>query len=212
MKSTKRPGSSMFIATVESSSESVGDPATICWKRVRTLRCSASTSEPLGGMDSDTGSTRHRIKGVNWVNSVSRTRSRPSAKTKRLWLGILTTLWTTASVPTVYRSVGWGESTRASRCATTTMVLSSPKELINWTELSRPTVKGKTAWGKRTVSRTGRIGSERSSWGESLIFGVRSGRDGCAMFLLECNSLKFLDDDVLRKDSASLVGSPQGVG
>jgi hypothetical protein len=45
MKSTSRPGSSMFIATVESSSESVGEPATICWNKVSTLRCSASISE-----------------------------------------------------------------------------------------------------------------------------------------------------------------------
>src|SRR5438105_3827108 len=52
MKSTRRPGSSTFIATVESSSERVGDPATICWNRVSTLRCNASTSELLGGTDS----------------------------------------------------------------------------------------------------------------------------------------------------------------
>ena len=38
MKSTNRPGSSMFIATVDSSSDSVGEPATICWNKVRTFR------------------------------------------------------------------------------------------------------------------------------------------------------------------------------
>src|SRR5579864_61614 len=103
------------------------------------------------------------MNGVSCVNSASFTLSRPSANTNRLWFGIFTTLWTTASVPTLYRSVGCGVSTRASRCATTTMVLSSPSELISWTELSRPTVSGSTACGKRTVSRTGKTGSERLS-------------------------------------------------
>ena len=102
MKSTSRPGSSMFMATVESSSDKVGEPATICWNRVRTLRCSASTSELLRrNRLPATDSTRPRMKGVSCVNSASRTRSRPSAKTNRLWFGILTTLWTTARVPTV---------------------------------------------------------------------------------------------------------------
>ncbi len=58
MKSTRRPGSSMFMATVESSSDKVGEPATICWNSVRTLRCSASTSELFGGIASGTESTR----------------------------------------------------------------------------------------------------------------------------------------------------------
>ena len=44
MKSTNRPGSSIFIATVESSSDKVGEPATICWNSVSTLRCRASIS------------------------------------------------------------------------------------------------------------------------------------------------------------------------
>ena len=48
------------------------------------------------------------MNGVSCVNSVSLTRSRPSAKTNRLWFGIFTTLCTTARVPTVYRSVGCG--------------------------------------------------------------------------------------------------------
>ena len=91
-KSTKRPGSSIFMATVESSSDSVGDPATICWNNVSTLRWRASISELGDGAVSGTGETRARIKGVSCVNSVSCTRSKPSAKTKRLWLGILTTL------------------------------------------------------------------------------------------------------------------------
>src|SRR5208282_3830209 len=50
IKSTSRPGSSMLVATVESSSDSVGEPATICWNKVSTLRCSASTSESLSGI------------------------------------------------------------------------------------------------------------------------------------------------------------------
>ena len=101
MKSTRRPGSSMFRATVESSSDSVGEPATICWNSVSTLRCRASISELSGGAAFGMGDTRARMNGDNCVNSPRRTRSRPSANTKRLWLGILTTLWTTADVPTV---------------------------------------------------------------------------------------------------------------
>src|SRR2546429_5877604 len=94
------------------------------------------------------------------------------------------------------RSAGWGVSTRASRCATTTIVLSSPRELINWTELSRPTVSGRTAWGNSTVSRTGRIGNERSS-GSFGSFGcmLRSERDFSGISLLECVVLKFDDVD-----------------
>ncbi len=164
MKSTRRPGSSMFKATVESSSESVGEPETICWNSVSTLRCRASISELSGCVASGIGETFARMNGANWVNSPRRTRSSPSANTKRLWLGILTTLWTTADVPTVYRSLAWGLSTRASRCATTTMVLSSPRELMSWTELSRPTVRGRTACGNRTVSRTGSTGKARTSF------------------------------------------------
>ncbi len=106
MKSTSRPGSSIFIATVESSSESVGEPATICWNNVSTLRCSASISAVFGGTVSAIEVNPARINGVNWVNSVNFTRSKPSANTNRLWLGIFTTLCTTASVPTLYRSLG----------------------------------------------------------------------------------------------------------
>ena len=54
MKSTRRPGSSMFIAMVCSSSESVGEAVTICWNWAITFRCSASSSallpEPTSGM------------------------------------------------------------------------------------------------------------------------------------------------------------------
>src|SRR5438067_2157532 len=120
----------------------------------------------------------------------------PSVKTNRLWFGILTTLCTVASVPMLNRSTGCGESTRASRCATTTIVLSSPRELISCTELSRPTVSGRTAWGNSTVSRTGRIGNDRSS-GSFGSFGcmLRSERDFSGISLLECVVLKFDDVD-----------------
>ncbi len=40
----------MFIATVESSSDSVGEPATICWNSVSTLRCRASISDVATGV------------------------------------------------------------------------------------------------------------------------------------------------------------------
>src|SRR5947208_14023935 len=76
------------------------------------------------------------------------------------------------------------------------MVLSSPRELINCTELSRPTVSGRTAWGNSTVSRTGRIGNDRSS-GSFGSFGcmLRSERDFSGISLLECVVLTFDDVD-----------------
>ena len=70
MKSTRRPGSSIFIAMVDSSSDRVGEPATICWNSVRTLRCKASISAFFGGTISGTVSTVARMNGVSWVNSV----------------------------------------------------------------------------------------------------------------------------------------------
>src|SRR6266513_3586636 len=94
------------------------------------------------------------------------------------------------------RSTGCGASTRASRCATTTIVLSSPRELISCTEPSRPTVSGRTACVNSTVSRTGRIGNDRSS-GSFGSFGcmLRSERDFSGISLLECVVLKFDDVD-----------------
>ena len=81
------------MATVESSSDSVGDPATICWNSVRTLRCNASISEVEGGVV-PSGRVEYvaLMNGVSCVNSPNFTRSRPSANTNRLWLGIFTTL------------------------------------------------------------------------------------------------------------------------
>ncbi len=68
------------------------------------------------------------MNGSNCENSPSLTRSVPSVKTNRLWLGILTTLCTVARVPIACKSLGCGASMRASRCATTTMVFSSPSD------------------------------------------------------------------------------------
>src|SRR6478752_1680688 len=70
-KSTSLPGSSILMATVCSSSESVGEPATICWNRVRTLRCNASISGDDSGSASGIGSTLARRNGVSWVKSCS---------------------------------------------------------------------------------------------------------------------------------------------
>ncbi len=44
MKSARRPGSSMLMAMVCRSSESVGEEVTICWNWLTTLRCMASIS------------------------------------------------------------------------------------------------------------------------------------------------------------------------
>jgi hypothetical protein len=145
MKSTIRPGSSIFPATVDSSSDSVGEPATICWNSVSTLRCRASISEFFG----------HRHFGNRFHRRVHERRQlgvfghldalQALGKDEQALVGHRTTLCTTARLPTANRSVGCGVSTRASRWATTTMVLSSPSELISCTELSRPTVSGSTA-------------------------------------------------------------------
>src|ERR1700751_3893747 len=79
------------------------------------------------------------------------------------------------------------------------MVLSSPRELISCTELSRPTVSGRTAWGNSTVSRTGRIGNDRSS-GSFGSFGCMLGseRDFSGIFLLEWLVLKFDETDAAK--------------
>src|SRR6267142_1571734 len=48
-KSTSLPGSSMLMATVWSSSDNVGEPATICWNRVRNrLHVGAEERRELG--------------------------------------------------------------------------------------------------------------------------------------------------------------------
>ncbi len=101
------------------------------------------------------------MNGVVCANSPSRTRSLPSVNTNRLWFGIFTTLCTVARVPIWCRSAASGVSCRASRCATTRIVFSSPSDWISWIELSRPTVSGSTAWGNSTVSRTGNTGTGR---------------------------------------------------
>ncbi len=159
MKSTSRPGVSMFSAMVCNSSLSVGDCWTIAWNCCSTLRCNASSSGWCGGSTSSRTSAVATRYGCSCENSPSVTRSVPSAKTNRLWFGIFTILCTVASVPTLWRSDGCGLSTLASRCATTTMVFSSPRDWMSWMDDSRPTVRGRTACGNRTVSRTGRIGS-----------------------------------------------------
>ena len=79
----------MFPATVDSSSDNVGEPATICWNSVSTLRCKASISEFFGTGCSGIDSTVARMNGVSCAYSVTFTRSSPSAKTNRLWFGML---------------------------------------------------------------------------------------------------------------------------
>src|ERR1039458_6978298 len=107
-----------------------------------------------------------------------------------------TTLCTVASVPTVCRSAGLGESSRGSSCAVTTIARSSPSDSINWMELSRPTVNGSTAWGNRTVSRTGRTGILRTP-GESFPDGFL-GAGGMEGWLgIECPRINFPSLDSL---------------
>ena len=151
----------MLIAIVCKSSESVGDEPTICWNWLTTLRCNASVSGDATGSISSTVSHSAVMNGAICENSPSRTRSLPSVNTNKLWFGIFTTLCTVARVPMWCRSAASGASCRASRCATTRIVFSSPSDWINRIELSRPTVSGSTAWGNSTVSRTGSTGIAR---------------------------------------------------
>ena len=113
-KSTSRLGSSMLAAIVRSSSESVCDSLTICWNWLITLRTSASALDVAACSVSSRTSTSATMKGSVCVKRTSRTRSVPSVKTKRLWLGMRTTLCTVASVPTTCRSAGLGASWRGS--------------------------------------------------------------------------------------------------
>ena len=171
MKSASRTGSSMFKATVCRSSESCGDRATTSRKSSRAFRSRAESSVSRGPMRLVTDSTFARKNGLIDTTDVIRMRSRPSTKTTRLPLGILTVLWSLAIVPTRWRSTSVGSSTRGSSCATTAKRRSSPcKEFSKARELSRPTVNGRTPPGKRTVSRTGNTGSS----GGTIIFSVFS--------------------------------------
>ncbi len=197
IKSASRPGSSMLIAIVCRSSDSVGDELTICWNWLTTFRCSASVSGVAGGSISSTVSHSAVINGVIWANSPSRTRSLPSVNTNRLWLGIFTTLCTVARVPMWCRSAACGESWRASRCATTRMVFSSPRDWISWMELSRPTVSGSTACGKSTVSRTGRTGigcfapAISGSSGDFVVGFMTLTKSPAIDLILECTYIRF---------------------
>ena len=74
-KSMRREGSSILAAMVRSSSERVGDSATICWNWETTLRISASKPEvSAGGSISSSGSISATMKGSVWVKRTSRTR------------------------------------------------------------------------------------------------------------------------------------------
>ena len=79
----------MFIATVDSSSESVGEPATICWNSVRMFRCNASTSALLGGITSAIVVTVAFMNGASWVYSSSAHALQPLGKDKQALVGHL---------------------------------------------------------------------------------------------------------------------------
>src|SRR5689334_16029990 len=77
------------------------------------------------------------------------------------------------AVPTVNRSACEGSSTAASRCVNTAISLPfAIASSMRRTELSRATASGMNEFGKRTVSRSGRIGSSD---------GIESGRSPIEM-------------------------------
>ena len=57
------------------------------------------------------------MNGSVWTKRTSRTRSTPSVKTKRLWLGMRTTLCTVAKVPTIVQIEQAWENSRRGQAA-----------------------------------------------------------------------------------------------
>ncbi len=161
MKSASRPGSVMFAASVCRSSERSGDSDTTCWKFVLMLRASASISRWSSALVASAAAvTRPRRYGCVLTTSSSDSRASPCTMSRKLPSGSLNILWMCVAVPIVYSSSCCGSSMAASRCVKTAINLPfAMASSIRRTELSRATASGMNELGKRTVSRSGRIGS-----------------------------------------------------
>ena len=161
MKSASRPGSVMFVASVCRSSDRSGDRETTCWKLVLIFRARASISRRSASLVSSVAAlTRARTYGCVDITSSSFSRASPWTMSRKLPSGSLNILWICVAVPTLYRSSCPGSSIAASRWVNTAISLPfAIASSMSRTELSRATASGMNEFGKRTVSRSGRIGS-----------------------------------------------------
>src|SRR5580704_13986272 len=125
------------------------------------FRAKASISSRSASLVSSVAAlTRARRYGWVATTSSSVRRASPWTMRRRLPSGSLNILWMWVAVPTGYRSACAGSSTEASRCVNTAMSLPfAMASSIRRTELSRATARGMKEFGKRTVSRSGKIGS-----------------------------------------------------
>ncbi len=165
MKSARRAGSSMFIASVCRSSDSSGDSDTTFWKLLLMFLRSASISRRSSSRStSSTAETFARRYGFSATISSSVTRDRPWTMSRRLPSGSLNILWMCVAVPTGYRSAWIGSSSAGSRCAKTPITFPAAiASSIRRTELSRATASGMNEFGKSTVSLSGSTGNSDGS-------------------------------------------------
>ena len=100
------------------------------------------------------------------TTSSSLRRASPWTMRRRLPSGSLNILWMCVAVPTGYSASCPGSSSAASRCVKTAISLPlAIASSMSRTELSRATASGMNEFGKRTVSRSGRIGSSAGMTG-----------------------------------------------
>ena len=170
MKSASRPGSVMFIASVCRSSDSSGDSDTTCWKLVLMFRASASISRRSASLVSSVGGADARAQvRLRRDDLVERQPRQPLDDQAQAAVGQLEHLVDVRRGADAVqiglrrlldRRVALREHARS---ACRSAIASS----ISRTELSRATASGMNEFGKRTVSRSGRIGSSD---------GIESGR------------------------------------
>ncbi len=101
MKSARRPGSSMLMASVCRSSDSSGDSDTTFWKLLLMLRSSASISRWSSSRCSSAIAVIFaRRYGFIETTSSRRMRDRPCTIRRRLPSGSRNILWMCVAVPT----------------------------------------------------------------------------------------------------------------
>ncbi len=161
MKSARRPGSSMLMAMVCRSSESVGEEVTISWNWLTTLRCRASSSGDLLGLDLVDDLVLGGQEGLDLGELAQAHALLALGKDEEALVGHFDDFVDGRAGADVVQVGASGVSWRASRWATTRMVFSSPSDWMSWMELSRPTVRGRTACGKqhRIAHRENRDGA-----------------------------------------------------
>ena len=105
MKSARRPGSVMLVASVCRSSDSSGDSETTCWKFVLMFRASASISSRSASFVPSTAARDLRAEvRLRRHDLVERQRAAsPCTIRRRLPSGSLNILWMCVAVPTGYK-------------------------------------------------------------------------------------------------------------